>query len=98
MTIASRDRAINDPTPRPTAEEAVKMFDDLLGAATSNAPVGETDPYFLGSIVLVKAENDAHAEVVDRQQRLTTLTILLSALREHVSSAFAESLDKRLFQ
>jgi hypothetical protein len=81
-----------------TTEEAGEMFDDLLGAATSNAPVGETDPYFLGSIVLVKAENDAHAEVVDGQQRLTTLTILLSALREHVSSAFAESLDKRLFQ
>src|ERR1044072_5731504 len=81
-----------------TTEEAGEMFDDLLGAATSNAPVGETDPYFLGSIVLVKAENDAHAEVVDGQRRLTTLTCLLSALRGHVPSAFAESLDKSRFQ
>lgn len=57
-----------------------------------------TAPYFLGSIVLVKAETDPEAEVVDGQQRLTTLTILLSALRERVSPQLIESLDKRLFQ
>jgi len=79
-------------------EQAAEMFDDLLGAATSKSSLDEADPYFLGSVVLVKAENNPEAEVVDGQQRLTTLTILLSAIREHVSIAFATSLDARMFQ
>ena len=77
-----------------TVDQAGEMFDDLLAAASD----GTTDPYFLGSIVLVKAENDAAAEVVDGQQRLTTLTLLLSALRQHVDAGFATSLDNRVFQ
>jgi hypothetical protein len=80
-----------------TTEQAGEMFDDLLLAGTSGAEADQ-EPYFLGSIVLVKAENDPQAEVVDGQQRLTTLTILLSALREHVSVEFAGSLDGRIFQ
>ena len=38
------------------------------------------NPYFLGSIVLVKGDK-AESEVIDGQQRLTTLTILFSVLR-----------------
>ena len=38
--------------------------------------------YFLGSIVLIKSPNDPLSKVIDGQQRLTTLTILLSALRD----------------
>ncbi|WP_285680793.1 DUF262 domain-containing protein [Actinoplanes sp. NBRC 103695] len=37
-----------------------------------------SDPCFLGGAVLVKAEGDAAAEVVDGQQRLTTSTTLSS--------------------
>ncbi len=81
-----------------TTEQAGEMFDDLLAASTSKPSLDDVDPYFLGSVVLVKAEDSPSAEVVDGQQRLTTLTILLSALREHVSTAFAVSLDARMFQ
>lgn len=80
-----------------TTEQAGEMFDDLLAAATAGVGA-DPEPYFLGSVVLVKREGDPHAEVVDGQQRLTTLTILLSALREHVSTGFAGSLEDRLFQ
>ena len=38
--------------------------------------------YFLGSIVLIKSPGSPQAKVVDGQQRLTTLTILLSVLRD----------------
>lgn len=38
--------------------------------------------YFLGSIVLVKTPGSPEAKVVDGQQRLTTLTILFSVLRD----------------
>lgn len=81
-----------------TTEQAGEMFDDLLAAATNKASIDDLDPYFLGSVVLVKAEGDPRAEVVDGQQRLTTLTVLLSVLRERVSDQFAASLDARLFQ
>ncbi len=81
-----------------TTEQTAEMFDDLLSAATSKPSIDDADPYFLGSIVLVKAEDDPRSEVVDGQQRLTTLTVLLSALREHVSPSFADSLDSRIFQ
>ena len=67
-------------------EQAQELLEDLL-AAMGEAPteVVDTMPYFLGSAVLIKAEALPNAEVVDGQQRLTTLTILLSAIR-HVSS------------
>ena len=38
-------------------------------------------PYFLGSIVVIKEETAPEAEVIDGQQRLITLSLLLSALR-----------------
>ena len=80
-----------------TTEQAGEMFDDLLAAAAGKESE-DPEPYFLGSVVLVKAEHDPKAEIVDGQQRLTTLTILLSALRERVSEEFAGALEARLFQ
>lgn len=69
-------------------DQAQELLDDLL-SALSAAPVQLSDaaPYFLGSIVLVKAEAMPDATVVDGQQRLTTLTLLLSAIRAAVSDA-----------
>jgi uncharacterized protein with ParB-like and HNH nuclease domain len=43
------------------------------------------DVYFLGSIVLIKSSNVPLSRVVDGQQRLTTLTIILSILRDLTS-------------
>lgn len=67
-------------------DQAQELLDDLLGALAA-APVQLSDaaPYFLGSIVLIKAEATPEATVVDGQQRLTTLTLLLSAIRAMVS-------------
>lgn len=82
-----------------TTEQGGEMFDDLLGAANVRPATGDdADPYFLGSLVLVKREGNPDSEVVDGQQRLTTLTILLSTLRHHVSPEYAASLDGRIFQ
>ncbi len=67
-----------------TTEHAEELFDDLLAMMGDDVALSvESLPeYFLGSIVLIKDEGHAEAVVVDGQQRLTTLTILLSALRE----------------
>jgi len=60
-----------------TTREAQELLDDVVEAMED-----DQDDYFLGSFVLVKQPNAKHAEVVDGQQRLTTLTILLAALRD----------------
>ena len=65
------------------SEQAEELIDDLksiIGSDT-NAIIDELSPYFLGSIVLIKDDGQPDAWVVDGQQRLTTLTVLLSALR-----------------
>ena len=59
-----------------TADEVSELFDDLYDFFCSEPGEG----YFLGSIVLIKEEGKPGAEVIDGQQRLTSLTILLAAL------------------
>jgi hypothetical protein len=81
-----------------TNDQAGEMLEDLLEAARCRHRLEDSDPYFLGSVVLVKGEGDALAEVVDGQQRLTTLMILLSVIRDYVPEAYAASLGKRIFQ
>lgn len=60
-----------------TDDQALELFDDLHSFYLAEP---EGDSYFLGSIVLIKAEGKPASEVIDGQQRLTTLTILLSVL------------------
>jgi len=59
--------------------------------------IDEMPPYFLGSIVLIKGDTP-DAEVVDGQQRLTTLTILLASIRANVSREFSESITSLLYE
>lgn len=64
------------------AEESLQLLSDLSGALERDTE----EPYFLGSIVLVKAPGNPRSEVIDGQQRLTTLTILLALLRDLVDN------------
>ncbi|NKI35131.1 DUF262 domain-containing protein [Wenzhouxiangella sp. XN79A] len=66
-----------------TEEQAEELFSDLLGFMRDT---GGEDKYFLGSIVLVKGDS-TRAEVVDGQQRITTLTILFAAIHERLRHA-----------
>ena len=83
MKIFSSDFAYFIPSyQRPyawTEEEAGILFDDLYDFYKTVVD----DNYFLGSIVLIKEEDKPHSDVIDGQQRLTTLTILLAALTSH---------------
>lgn len=89
--IFSNDYAFSiPPYQRPyawTTEQASELLTDILAFIGDDSnDISEANPYFLGSIVLIKSEGtdskDAEADVVDGQQRLTTLTILLSVIRE----------------
>lgn len=80
-----------------TTKEAGELLSDLIENMGEGTPVEETGPYFLGSVVLVKGDSPV-AEVVDGQQRLTTLTILFAALRPYLSQAESLSLTKLLYE
>jgi hypothetical protein len=64
-----------------TVDETSELFDDLHGFYEREKDA----PYFLGSIVLIKEEDKPLAEVIDGQQRLTTLTILLACIASNLS-------------
>ncbi len=65
-----------------TTEQAGELIDDLLSfMQVSGGQIEDMPPYFLGSVVLIKNDVSPRADVVDGQQRLTTLTILLASIR-----------------
>lgn len=63
-------------------EESLQLLSDLTSALERDTD----EPYFLGSVVLVKESGSSHSEVIDGQQRLTTLTLLLGILRDLVEN------------
>lgn len=66
-----------------TEENTQELLSDLLAfMGEGGVKVADLPPYFLGSIVLAKEELKPEADVIDGQQRLTTLTILLAVLRD----------------
>ena len=81
-----------------TTKETGELLSDLLdNMGPLNAEVDDTNPYFLGSLVLVKGDTP-EADVVDGQQRLTTLTILLSALRTLLAQDEADGITELLYE
>ena len=62
-------------------EECLILLDDIHGIAFRDGIFDELPPYFLGSAVIIKRPGNRNSDIVDGQQRLTTITILLSCLR-----------------
>lgn len=69
-----------------TTEQTGELLDDLLHAMGQVEDVSDAPPYFLGSIVIIKDGLEPQAQIVDGQQRITTLTILLCVLREFAAA------------
>ena len=59
-----------------TEEQSSELFIDLYDFFRNE----KNENYFLGSIVLIKEDDKPHSEVIDGQQRLTTLSILISVI------------------
>jgi Protein of unknown function DUF262/Protein of unknown function (DUF1524) len=81
-----------------TVEQARDLFDDLWDAAKAQDPGEEFNPYFLGSVVLIKPENAPDCQVVDGQQRLTTITLLLSGLRANLSADEGRDITQLIYE
>lgn len=77
-----------------TTEQVSELLNDIVTACGETGEVADASPYFLGSIVLIKDPQRPDADVVDGQQRLTTLTILLSVLRDLSEQSFADDIDE----
>lgn len=77
-----------------TEDESSELFDDLYEFYTKEPDEG----YFLGSIVLIKGEGNPYSEVIDGQQRLTTLTILLAAIASFLEGEDRQTLCKYIME
>lgn len=76
-----------------TEVETGVLFDDLYDFYQTE----QIDNYFLGSIVLIKDEEQRDADIIDGQQRLTTLSILLATITNAFeTSKYKESCFKYL--
>ena len=75
-----------------TTEETGTLFDDLYEFYRTET----ADNYFLGTIVLIKEEDKSHADIIDGQQRLTTLTILFSVLASKLTGDAREACNALL--
>ncbi len=75
-----------------TEEETGTLFDDLFDFYSTRS----SENYFLGSIVMIKDDGSIHADVIDGQQRLTTLSILFAAMAERFTGQRKISCMNRL--
>lgn len=82
-----------------TVDQASELLTDVLAfLGNDSQSVEEVNPYFLGSIVLIKGEDSPKADIVDGQQRLTTLTILMAVLRAKVNDDFANEITSFIYE
>lgn len=87
-------------------DQAEQLLKDISDSAREAQPfiqkmgsaLDQISPYFLGSIVLIKPMERPESFVVDGQQRLTTLSILMAALRATVAEAESNDLSGLLFE
>lgn len=77
--------------------QAGELFDDIL-TASREAKGPNSDPYFLGSVVLIKDESAPEADVIDGQQRLTTLSLLLAVLLRALPSEVTEGMKSLIYE
>lgn len=74
------------------ADNFEDLIDDIIGA-------DKGQEYFLGTFVLHRHEKDAVFDVIDGQQRLTSLMILLACLRDIVDdNRFKSGIQKKILQ
>jgi hypothetical protein len=60
-----------------------KLLNDLIEHST-NYPLDSDSPYFMGSLMLVPEGGATPPNVTDGQQRLTALTCIAAAVRDHL--------------
>jgi hypothetical protein len=67
-------------------ENVQQMLEDIWEAYQANDP-----EYFIGSVITIEQERDRRYDVVDGQQRLTTLNLIFAALRDRITDPAAKA-------
>ncbi|HNR44506.1 MAG TPA: DUF262 domain-containing HNH endonuclease family protein [Methanofastidiosum sp.] len=71
-----------------------QLFEDITDAMES-----KEEQYFLGSIILQQLDSKNEYEIVDGQQRITSIIILMSVIRDKTNNVYLkESLSNSLYQ
>ena len=72
-----------------------KLWDDMFLSCQRFNPASHEDPFFIGSIIQNNCKTP-NAEIVDGQQRITTLTIIASAIRDALLSTKNNELASKI--
>ena len=80
-----------------------EFFNDMINCLTIKDGKLETNSYFLGTMLFIGdySENNENVEsisVVDGQQRITTITILFSALSDRFRKIGEDKLSEQIFR
>lgn len=75
-----------------TKEQVRELWDDILANITIQEEIINHEEYFIGALVLVGDDKSSILQIVDGQQRLTTITILLSVLCQRFLESEKEEL------
>ncbi|QYO63135.1 DUF262 domain-containing protein [Leptolyngbya sp. 7M] len=82
-----------------TKEQVTELWDDIVSNITINSDGSFShEEYFIGSLVLVGDDKSVALQIVDGQQRLTTLTILLSVLCERFRGIGKENVALSIYE
>jgi uncharacterized protein with ParB-like and HNH nuclease domain len=80
-----------------TQEEVLELWKDIISNIKFNNNTFINQEYFIGSLVLVGEDKSTELLIVDGQQRLTTITIFLSAIIETFKSIERNDLAEGLY-
>ena len=82
-----------------TKEKVSELWDDIVSNITLNSDDSFThEEYFIGSLVLVGDDKSVSLQIVDGQQRLTTLTILLAVLCQRFLEIGRENIAQSIYE
>ncbi|MEP0869944.1 DUF262 domain-containing HNH endonuclease family protein [Trichocoleus desertorum AS-A10] len=80
-------------------EQVKELWDDIITNIQINSEQDIShEEYFIGALVLVGDDKSNVLQIVDGQQRLTTITILLSVLCERFKELKKENLAEAIFK
>jgi len=78
-------------------EQVKELWDDIIANIQISGEDINHEEYFIGALVLVGDDKSNVLQIVDGQQRLTTITILLSVLCERFKELNKENLARAIF-
>ncbi|MBW4692470.1 MAG: DUF262 domain-containing HNH endonuclease family protein [Lyngbya sp. HA4199-MV5] len=79
-------------------EQVKELWEDIISNIEIDGEDIKHEEYFIGALVLVGDDKSNVMQIVDGQQRLTTITILLSVLCERFKEAKKENLAEAIFK